>query len=317
MKPVTDERDGRASFSRYPMLIVAVCFAAGIVIAKYAGVNARAAAAMCAASAAAALVFRSRSIATAFVAVAFAAAGMLASYTEQASVRSDRIKALYDSGAIASNSVVELEGALASRPEPSFEGEFLTLRAESLRYRGDERAVSGNARIFVPQPASESGAPAATGLELSILNSQFPTLKYGSRVRVACRLRREDEYLDPGVVRRTEMLDRMGVDAGCTVKTPLLIEHMSDESVFVPLAWVYDQRAALIDQFRAHLDHRTAAVMIASLLGDKFFLDKDTADLFRDGGTFHILVISGLHITFIGGLLLLLVRRSTRNSTLR
>ena len=53
--------------------------------------------------------------------------------------------------------------------------------------------------------------------------------------------------------------------------------------------------------------------MIASLLGDKYFLDKDTADLFREGGTFHILVISGLHITFIGGLLLLFIRRLTRN----
>ena len=52
--------------------------------------------------------------------------------------------------------------------------------------------------------------------------------------------------------------------------------------------------------------------MNASLLGDKYFLDKDTADVFREGGTFHILVISGLHITFIGGLLLLLVMRLTR-----
>jgi len=53
--------------------------------------------------------------------------------------------------------------------------------------------------------------------------------------------------------------------------------------------------------------------MIASLLGDKHFLDKDTAEVFRDGGTFHVLVISGLHITFIGGLLYWLVGIYTRN----
>src|SRR5207253_3195212 len=65
--------------------------------------------------------------------------------------------------------------------------------------------------------------------------------------------------------------------------------------------------------FQNNLSPSAAGVMIASLLGDKYFLDKDTADLFREGGTFHILVISGLHITFIGGLLLLFVRWITRN----
>ena len=52
--------------------------------------------------------------------------------------------------------------------------------------------------------------------------------------------------------------------------------------------------------------------MIASLLGNRYFLDKQTAEIFREGGTFHVLVISGLHITFIGGLTLLLVRFFTR-----
>ncbi len=107
---------------------------------------------------------------------------------------------------------------------------------------------------------------------------------------------------------------RIGIDATCSVKSDrLLKEHIADESVFLPLAWVYDQRANVIDEFRRNLSPKAAGVMIASLLGNKYFLDKDTADLFRDGGTFHILVISGLHITFIGGLLLLIMRQMTRN----
>ena len=56
--------------------------------------------------------------------------------------------------------------------------------------------------------------------------------------------------------------------------------------------------------------------MIASLLGNKNFLDKNSADVFREGGTFHILVISGLHITFIGGLLLVFIRLFTHRSGL-
>src|SRR5690606_20900807 len=45
---------------------------------------------------------------------------------------------------------------------------------------------------------------------------------------------------------------------------------------------------------------------------NKQFLDRQTAEIFRDGGTFHVLVISGLHITFIGALLLFFVRLFTR-----
>ena len=113
--------------------------------------------------------------------------------------------------------------------------------------------------------------------------------------------------------RSCEILDRLGFDATGTVKSHLLIERLSDESVFIPLAWVYDQRARLIAEFRHNLRGPAAGVLIASLLGDKYFLDRDTAELFREGGTFHVLVISGLHITFIGGLLLLFVRLFTRN----
>src|SRR5204863_4729636 len=41
------------------------------------------------------------------------------------------------------------------------------------------------------------------------------------------------------------------------------------------------------------------------------------AERFREGGTFPVLVISGLHISFIGGLVLLLLRRVTRRRVLQ
>jgi competence protein ComEC len=50
-------------------------------------------------------------------------------------------------------------------------------------------------------------------------------------------------------------------------------------------------------------------------LGDQHFLDRQTSEVFRDGGTFHVLVISGLHITFIGGLTVWLVSYWIRRRT--
>ncbi|MGB7203377.1 MAG: ComEC/Rec2 family competence protein [Pyrinomonadaceae bacterium] len=293
----------KTSFNRNPVFWLAVCFALGVLLAKVVTVEFSITFAVNCALAALAFVFRKRAIATLFISLAFVGAGAVVFQSEQQINSSpERLKTLYDSGVIASGTPVELEGVLNSRPEAAFDRAFLTLRSEGLRYKNDELVVAGNVRLFVPTRNSSSPD---SKFEIS-------NLKYRSRIRVACALEREDEYLNPGVVTRRELLDRLDIDATCSVKSPLLIEHLSDESVFVPLAWVYDRRAKLIDEFRAYLTPRAAGVMIASLLGNKNFLDEGTAELFRDGGTFHILVISGLHITFIGGLLYWIVSCITR-----
>ena len=241
--------------------------------------------------------FRRHSAATVLMVAAFVLAGAVAYTAEIRSVRPDRIKVLYDSGTIPSGESVEIEGVLKGSPEAAAEGEFLTVVTDRLRHRTVDRMVTGKVRLFLPH----SG-------EIEPLR-----LKHGSRVVIQCILEREDEYLNPGVIRRTQLLDQLGIDAGGAVKSSLLIEHIADESVFLPLAWVYDQRARLIDDLNSALSPSAAGVMTASLLGGKHFLDRDTAEVFREGGTFHVLVISGLHITFIGGILLLVVRSLTRN----
>lgn len=259
------------------------------------------------------------------IAIACVLTGAVIYMHEQQSVSADRVKALYEAGTMESGSPVEIEGLLHSRPEPSVDGMFIALDATTIRLRNADRSASGRVRIFVPGKDQQSSGPdpisnlrseiSNSGSEQKVTDarSEIPDLKYGSRIRVACNLEREEQFRNPGVLSRPELLDRMGVDATCTVKSPLLIEHIADESVFLPFAWIFDRRAELIDIFRENLSPRAAGVMIASLLGNKYFLDKATADLFRDGGTFHILVISGLHITFIGGLLLLFLRQMTRN----
>ncbi len=292
-----------SNFNRYPMLLLAACFALGILISNFVSSSEiLLPVVLAAAFAAFALTARKYGFSTIFVAVAFVFAGFVSLQCEVKRNNSpSRIKILYDNGTIHSGDSVEVEGVLLGRPEPSVDGVFLNLRAEKIKYQREERKVSGSIRLFLPATESEN-----------VLD-----LKYGSHVRVACKLEREDEFLNPGVMRKRDVLDRLGVDATGSVKSQLLVEKLADESVFLPLAWVYDQRAQLIDDFKSQLGRSASGIMIASLLGDKYFLDKDTADLFRDGGTFHILVISGLHITFIGGLLLLFLRLVTRNRWLQ
>ncbi len=295
------EKHGRPNFSRYPMFWLAAAFALGIASAKVIDLDPKVSLAICATFAVLSIVFRKQNISKIFILCTFIVAGSALATFERSNISPDRLRELYDSGMIRSGDPVEIEGVLLGRPEPSVDGEFLNIRVEKVTYRGEDLIVSGNVRLFLPTNESE------TSLDL----------KYGSRLRIACRLEREDEFLNPGVMRKRDVLDRLRVDATGSIKSSLLVEKLADERVFMPLAWVYDQRSRLIEDFKTGLDRSTAGIMIASLLGDKYFLDKDTADLFRDGGTFHILVISGLHITFIGGLLLLLLRQITRNRWLQ
>ena len=284
-------------YSLTPLLWLASAFAAGIFTAHLTEIPLLPTAVMSCTCGILACSFRKYSAATFLIIVAFAAAGAAVYTSEKQSVRPDRIKALYDSGRIPSGEPVEIEGVLTGSPEPAAEGGFLTINVERLKHKAANRLATGKVRLFVP--ASDLAEP--------------PSLKHGSRVVVNCVLEREDEYLIPGVIRRPELLDQLGIDASGSVKSSLLIEHIADESVFLPLAWIYEQRARLIADFTSELSSSAAGIMTASLLGAKHFLDRDTAEVFREGGTFHVLVISGLHITFIGGILLLIVRGFTRN----
>jgi len=95
-----------------------------------------------------------------------------------------------------------------------------------------------------------------------------------------------------------------------------MIEILSFPAVPSLLGIAGRLRSYIISEFRALLDPLTAGVMIASIAGNRHFLDKETANAFREGGTFHILVISGLHITFIAGVLLWIIGLFTRDRVL-
>src|SRR5687767_3554816 len=140
-------------------------------------------------------------------------------------------------------------------------------------------------------------------------------LRYGSRIRVTARLRSADNYRNPGVSPLSEYLGRKGYVATGVIKGA--IETLGNTTVFPPLAWLYDWRERLQREIDSRFSPDTAGVLDAALLGNRHNLSPSTSDRFREGGTFHVLVISGLHITFIGGIVLFAVRRLTRRRLLQ
>ena len=235
------------------------------------------------------------------LALAFCSTGMALMILEKESVRAERVGRLYEDGVIKSGNPVEVTGVVASAPELAPDGFYLTLSVEKIRFRDVEQEVSGQVLFFAP--VLDRGTQA----EYEMLE-----LRYGARVRVMAALNRMENFRNPGVSSLTEYLERRNLDATATIKSPLLVERLDDERVFLPLAWVYEWRQRLLAEIDRKFSLSAGGVLKAALLGNRYQLSRTTSERFREGGTFHVLVISGLHISFIGGMILFLMRRVTR-----
>lgn len=292
------------SFVAYPLALLAVCFAAGIVVARLMGAP-LAACMTCGAILTALAVWRfargERGYATLLVGAAFFWAGATMAVVEQRDVAADRVQRFYDEGVIASGDPVEVTGVLERQPEPAPDGFYLQLRVEKLRHKDVEREASGVVWLFAPV---RDGAAHA---EYEALE-----LRYGARARVMTALSRAERFRNPGASSFTEYLERRGYDATGTIKSPLLVERLDDVPVFLPLMWLYEWRQRLLAEIDRRFSVETAGVLKAVLAGNRYQLSRGAAERFREGGTFHLLVISGLHISFIGGIVLLVARRVTR-----
>lgn len=280
-------------YSTHPLLWLSIAFSLGVWTVSFLAPGWWPALILSVGTALIAYSFPKNRFAGTFLLLSFFFAGSACYQLEVSNVRSDRIRVIYDSGQFTSGSPVEIEGSVSTGPEPAIDGVFVGLSVSKIRGAGDEHSASGIVRLFIPLVDEDQIS------DLKLLG-----LRPGMRIRVACELIREDEFLNPGVLPKRQLLDQQGIDATATVKSPLLFEPLGQNKYSSIIDPIYGLRGRLIDEFRERFSPSTSGVMIASLLGDKYFLNRDTARVFRDGGTFHVLVISGLHITFIGGLLL-------------
>ncbi len=295
-----------ARFAKQPLVPIALSFALGI-LAYHAFANPKLAvsAVLCAlvlCLCASRVYRRVSTIAVVCLLVSFWCAGYVAAFIESRSVSTDRLVRLFEEGVVTLDAPVELTGRLEGEPESAPGGIYLNLVPEEIRSRGVERSATGNV-LLLAHLSDQSVQKEYDALQLH----------HGARIRVMTELDRDDDYRNPGVMPFTEYLERKNYDATGVIKSPLLIERLPDARVFLPEAWVYDWRARVEREFDHHFSPETAGILDAALLGNRNKISRDVADRFREGGTFHVLVIAGLHIGFIAGLLFLLMRRVTRN----
>ncbi len=124
-------------------------------------------------------------------------------------------------------------------------------------------------------------------------------LEYGTRIRTLTNLRKSQGFRNPGTTNFDELLEYRGYDANGLVKSALLMERLEDGARNRLLSLLYAIRANAIAVILRSFTQPTAGILAAALFGNQHFLAQETAESFRIGGTFHLLVISGLHVAML------------------
>ncbi|HSK63102.1 MAG TPA: ComEC/Rec2 family competence protein, partial [Pyrinomonadaceae bacterium] len=197
-------------------------------------------------------------------------------------------------------------GVLDGPPEYARDRVYLSLRVERISIDGSDLSAAGRVWLLASFRNAEQ--------ERAYRAMQ---LRYGARLSIGTMLDRTGNYRNPGVSTLAEYLDRRDFDASGIVRSPDSIVRLDDAPVLRPLAWLYHWRERLQREIDSLFAPQTAGVLDAALLGNRYNLSRAASERFREGGTFHVLVISGLHISFIGGVVFLLVRRVTKRRVLQ
>jgi competence protein ComEC len=215
-----------------------------------------------------------------------------------ASVAPSRVARLYERGSWRKDEPVELIGTLEAMPELAPESVYLSLRAERLAAFAQTHTASGAVQIVMPL-RDETARQDYAALQLD----------YGTRVRVLANLGTGGGFRNPGAPAFDEMLEMRGFDATGWVKSPLLIERLGDGSRNALLWRLYRLRTTMLTRLLSFNRQPASGILAASLLGSRYWLDRRAAQTFREGGTFHLLVISGMHVAVIALVLLWLAKR--------
>lgn len=135
-------------------------------------------------------------------------------------------------------------------------------------------------------------------------------LDYGQQVEFDGRVRPPRNFGNPGAFDYVRYLNRQSIYWTASVRTgaPINIFKGLCGSRALGVIFGLRQRAlAQIDRLYAG-DSYAAGMMDAILIGESTRLEKVWTDHFRRTGTYHALVISGLHVTVLAGVLLFLLR---------
>jgi competence protein ComEC len=138
-----------------------------------------------------------------------------------------------------------------------------------------------------------------------------PALHYGQRVSIEARLRKPRNFGNPGAFDYKGYLARRHVYWTASARTGVLPEVLPGEPCGSrSMAFLYGLRSTVLERIERLFAGNAYAIGLhqALLVGESSKLQRVWADDYRRTGTYHAIVISGLHISIIAAVVVILLR---------
>ena len=288
-----------------PLLLLATCFALGILIAHALSLGfldipvLLAVAAGCLLCGLVVLRCGRTRISGCLALAGFILAGMAAAVSFQNRFLPNDIYNLADWG-VNLRTDLETEGVIVTNPIRGHDSFRFDLECRRIERAGQWRKVQGKVQIRLFTPANAQSWAAADALNL----------RYGDLIRTPVRFEKPKVYRNPGSFDFRWWLEAVkDISWEGDIKSPLVVQKISESQASPFSMFVASARNRLlrgIDRLYPSWSSkgRVGAVLKAVLLGDRSSLDSDTVENFRQSGLYHLLVISGLHVGLLAAVLL-------------
>ncbi len=165
--------------------------------------------------------------------------------------------------------------------------------------------------------ASADGLPVAGGLRATLygpVDQALPAIHCGDEIHARVAMRPPERYLDPGVWDATAWLRQQGIGVVGSLKASNITVAPGRKGGSFP-CWLHSVQQEgsqrLIDFADRSstsrwprwllLNYADAGMLSAMILGDRTYLDHRARVGFERTGSFHLLVVSGMHLAIFAG----------------
>ena len=176
----------------------------------------------------------------------------------------------------------------------------------------EERSESLDVRV-----ASVDGQPLTGGLRATVYapaDQPFPAIHCGDQIQTKATMHLPERYLDPGVWDATAWLRQQGIGVVGSLKAAAItitpthghggfhcwlhaIQQAGSQRL---IAFAGSSKASRLPRWMV-LNESDAGMLSAMILGDRTYLDHQARVGFERTGSFHLLVVSGMHLAIFAG----------------
>jgi competence protein ComEC len=187
------------------------------------------------------------------------------------------------------------EGTL-QRDGPAGVRQQVDVETESIQSGEAVRALRAGIRLNIYSKLRTGADEQATSeMADEVAGGSMQVFRYGQRIRFSAVLNRPRKFQNPGAFDYAGYLHDQGIVASAAVK--------SNEVKLLPgfsgsrfISFVAGARRSILQRIHMLWPEQAAALFDAMLMGEKSFVERSTRVEFQRSGTYHMLIVAGLHV---------------------